>query len=377
MRILQVCAVDFTAFHLLRPLLHASRDAGFDTEFACADGPWAARLRAEGFAHRAVPITRSVAPYRQLVAIAHLARSLRADPVDLVHTHTPVGGFVGRAAALAWRGPVVHSFHGLPLRGARPSATERLFLASERLLARRTAYFFTQARDDGPRAVELGIARAADLMVIGNGVDLSRFAPDSATRARVRSALGLPQDAIVVCTVARLVREKGLLDLADAARFGSDARLHYLIVGDALESDRTSVVAELDAHPVVATLGVRWRRLGHRSDVEQLLRASDIFILPSYREGLPRSIIEAMATALPVIATDIAACRELVRGGETGLLVPVANSSRLEAAIGQLAAGVDVRQRMGARAREIAVAEHDERVVVARQLGVFRDLLSH
>src|SRR5438552_15869976 len=137
-RILEVCAVDFTAFHLLRPLLVAIRDAGYSAEFACADGPWAARLRAEGFVHRAIPITRSVSPLRQARAVARLALSLRTKRVDLVHTHTPVGGFVGRAAALVWRGPVVHTFHGLPLRGGRLSATERLFLATERIPARRT-----------------------------------------------------------------------------------------------------------------------------------------------------------------------------------------------------------------------------------------------
>ncbi len=376
MRILQVCAVDFTAFHLLRPLLVGLREDGFDAEFACADGPWAARLRVEGFRHHAVPITRSVAPYRQLVAVTHLARSLRADPVELVHTHTPVGGFVGRAAALAWRGPVVHTFHGLPFRGGSLSPTERAFLVTERILARRTTYFFSQARDDGPRAVALGIARAKDLLVIGNGVDIRRFAPDAAARARVRQELGLHGPAVMVLVVARIVREKGLLDLADAALAARDANLHYVVVGDALPSDRTGVAAELDAHPVASALGPRWRRLGHRTDVDEILRAADIFVLPSHREGLPRSIIEAMASGLPVIATDIAACRELVREGETGLLVPVADAPRLAATITALAADPGRRAAMATQARTIAVLEHDERIVVERQIREIKRILS-
>jgi glycosyltransferase involved in cell wall biosynthesis len=256
------------------------------------------------------------------------------------------------------------------------SATERLFLLTERALARRTTYFFTQAQHDGPRAVALGIARSADMLVIGNGVDVQRFSPGPAARERTRRDLGVADDAIVVVAVARLVREKGLLDLADAALRAPDRRLHYAIVGDALPSDRTGIAAELDSHPVVRALGPRWHRLGHRTDVEEVLRAADVFVLPSYREGLPRSIIEAMSTGIPVVASDIPACRELVREGETGLLVPLADPVRLADAISQLATDPEARRLMGERARAVTLAEHDERRIVAQQLDVYRRLLT-
>jgi glycosyltransferase involved in cell wall biosynthesis len=374
MRMLQICAVDFTAYHLLGPLLRASRDDGWTVEFACADGPFAARLRAEGFAHRRIPMTRAASPRRQALATLALARSLRADAPDLVHTHTPAGGLVGRAAAgLAFRGPVLHTFHGLPFPGRPSGLVERAFLGAERLLSRRTTYFFSQARGDVDRAVDLGIARRADTLVIGNGVDVRRFAPDEAERARVRAELGIPADAIVVLMVARLVREKGVLELADAAlRLRDDPRIHVLLAGEPLPSDRTGVDRELAEHPVNAALGSRWRRLGHRADVDALLKASDIFTLPSYREGLPRSVIEAMAAGVPVVATDIPACRELVIEGETGLLVPVRDAAALAGAIARLAADAGVRRRMGERGRETAATEHDERLVLGRQLETFR-----
>ena len=373
MRMLQVCAVDFTAYHLLGPLLRASRADGWTVEFACADGPFAARLRDEGFAHRRIPMTRSASPHRQAIATLALARSLRTDPPDLIHTHTPAGGLVGRAAAaLVFGGPVLHTFHGLPCPGRPSGVVERAFLGAERLLSRRTTFFFSQARGDVDRAVELGIARRADTLVIGNGVDVRRFAPDEAERARVRAELGLPPDAIVVLMVARLVREKGVLELADAAlRMKDDGRMHFLLAGEPLPSDRTGVDQELTDHPVNASLGPRWRRLGHRSDVDALLKASDIFTLPSYREGLPRSVIEAMAVGLPVVATDIPACRELVTE-DTGLLVPVRDAPALAAGIARLASDAALRQRMGERARAAAMAEHDERVVLSRQLETFR-----
>lgn len=378
MRILQVCAVDFTARHLLGPLMRACRDDGWSVEFACADGEYAARLRAEGFAHRCVPMTRKVSPFHQLRAVLALAASLRADPPDLIHTHTPVGGIVGRAAGvLAGHRLMVHTFHGLPFSADVLSLVERMFLVVERPLAARTDYFFSQARGDVDRAVALGIARRSDTLVIGNGVDVERFAPDAVARQAVRRELSLPADALVAVVIARVVREKGLLELADAAhRLRDLARLHVLVVGAALATDRDDVSGELDAHPVTRSLGSRWRRLGYRPDVDRVLQAADVFVLPSYREGLPRSVIEAMACGLPVVATDIAACRELVEPGDGGLLVPVRDAAALADAIRELARDPALHARMGRRARELALERHDERLVLQRQLAVLRRLVT-
>jgi glycosyltransferase involved in cell wall biosynthesis len=375
MRVLQVCAVDFTAYHLLGPLLRACRDAGWTAEFACSDGPLAAKLRAEGFVHRRIPITRSASPLRLLLAMLRLAASLRRDRPDVVHTHTPVGGLVGRGAAVLAGGiRIAHTFHGLPLVGDEPSGVvERAFLVAERALAHGTRLFLSQAQGDAPRAVRLGIARAEDLVVIGNGVNVDRFAPDHAARQLARARLGLPDDAVVAVCVARLVREKGVLDLADAAVRVAHPALHVLLVGAALASDRTDVSPELDGHAAVRSLGSRWRRLGYRPDVEELLRAADIFVLPSYREGLPRSVIEAMASGLPVIASDIPACRELVDDA-TGILFPRGNVDALAGALDVLIADPGRRRAMGATARERALARHDERAIVARQVVLLSDL---
>jgi glycosyltransferase involved in cell wall biosynthesis len=213
------------------------------------------------------------------------------------------------------------------------------------------------------------------MLVIGNGVDLSRFRRDDLIRAEVRSELDIATTDVVVLFVGRLVREKGVLDLAEAAGVADVPGLVYLIAGDALPSDRDPVTSELGRNPAVLALGGRWRQLGYRSDVERILNCADLLVLPSYREGLPRSVIEAMACGIPVVASDIPACRELVEPGETGLLVPVGEPAVLAAAIRQLASDPARRAAMGLAARRQAEARHDERMVIRRQLQVFERLL--
>ena len=374
---LQVCAVDFTALHLLRPLMIACREHGWTVEFACADGSGTRALRAEGFGYHAFPATRGLNPVRHALSIAKLTSVLRDRRPQLVHTHTPVGGLIGRTATIIAPGSrTVHTFHGLPFETVARTLRERGFLAVERRLAARTDLFFSQAAGDADRAVDLGIARRGDLIVIGNGVDVQIFAPDEEVRSEMRAELGIPSNAVVIVTVARLVREKGVLDLAEAAAaLKADDRIYFLIVGDALPSDRTSVAHELKRHRATAELGHRWRSLGYRRDITRLLQAADIFVLPTYREGLPRSVIEAMAVGLPAVATNIPACRELVEPGRTGLLVPPGDIASLTAALASLADSAELRAQMGARARERALAAHDERRVVGLQIDAMERLL--
>jgi len=376
---LQLCAVDFTAFHLLRPLMLASRADGWEVEFACAEGPGAVALRTEGFRHRAIPFSRATSPTAQFRAVAALVASLQRDSPDLVHTHTPVGGMVGRLGGIIVGNSVlVHTFHGLPFVGGVPrTVLERGFLRIERFLASRTRFFFSQAAGDLQDAIRLGIAWPDRALVIGNGVDLGRFVPDTVRRRRVRDELQIPQGAIVALFVGRLVREKGILELADAAlSLVTLDTLHFVVAGAELPSDRTGVGGSLDSHPVVKALGARWHRVGYRTDVDALLNAADMFVLPTFREGLPRSLIEAMAAGVPVVTTHIRACEELVSDQQTGLLVPVANVQALAAAIRGLVNDPQRRDAMGRQARALAETRHDERLVLARQLEVLRRLVS-
>ncbi|HPB31653.1 MAG TPA: glycosyltransferase, partial [Candidatus Sumerlaeota bacterium] len=214
----------------------------------------------------------------------------------------------------------------------------------------------------------------------GNGVDIRRFSPDAVPRSeslKRRAEFGIPPDVPVIGMIGRLVREKGYLELVRAAaeirRTHPDC--HFLFVGDALKSDHDASRSEI--LDLIEQLGLQDRIhiAGLRQDIPELLAAMNIYTLPSWREGMPRSIIEAMAMGLPVVATQIRGCREEVLDGETGFLVPPRDSAALASALRRLLGNPEQARTMGAAGCRRAQHEYAEDLVLDRQLQVFRALI--
>jgi glycosyltransferase involved in cell wall biosynthesis len=369
MKVAQLCAVDFTLYHFLLPLMRASRDAGHDVVGICGDGPLADKVRAEGIRVEPVRIDRSFNLFRHVGSYRALVKLFRREKFDIVHVHTPVAALVGRAAARRARVPtVVYTAHGFYFHERMPGWKRRLFVFLEWLAGRVTDVLFTQAEEDAAFARRARLIRDGTIEAIGNGVDAGRFhtEADGAIRRRIRADLHTPPDRVVIVMIGRLVAEKGYPELIEAMR-SVDADLW--IVGERLPTDHA---AEIDcavaAAQAEAPLKARIKFLGYRDDVPDLLRAADIFALPSHREGMPRSVIEAMMTGLPVVGTDIRGTREEVVPEETGLLVPVDDAAALGAALNRLVADAELRRRWGAAGRERALALYDENKVIARQL---------
>jgi glycosyltransferase involved in cell wall biosynthesis len=252
-----------------------------------------------------------------------------------------------------------------------------VIIGIERWLGRWTDLIFTQSKEDAETAVRIGIAPGDRVLWIGNGIQLDRFNP-RAVDMSVREEFDLEPDHKVVGFIGRVVREKGVVELIEAmARVVAhvpDARL--LVVGDTLASDGDTAAKRL-VHEAIRELGLedKVRFAGLRDDIPCLLKAMDVFVLPSWREGMPRSIIEAMAIGLPVVATDIRGCREEVVHDETGLLVAPRRPDRLAEAILALLSNPDLAREMGTRGRQRAVESFDENQVVRRQLVAYEELV--
>jgi len=364
MKIIELTNVDFSLRHFLLPLMRGIRARGHEVVGVCADGPLLAQVRAEGFRVIGLAFARRVSPLTHLRAFIALVRLFRAERPDLVHAHMPISGFLARLAARYARVPcIAYTCHGFLFNQSGGWPRRIAGLAMEWLAGRVTDVYLTVSQAEAADARRLHISARAT--AVGNGRDSATFRPDPAARTRIRASLQVPEDRVVVIAVSRLVREKGYPELAVAMRDVPAAELW--VVGERLTSDRGDDVRTV-LHD--AGLGPRLRLLGYRDDVAALLAASDIFVLPSYFEGLPMSVIEAMLTGLPVVASDIPGPREQVLHDETGLLVPPRQAPRLDAALLRLAADKALRHAMGTAGRERARALYDEAKVINRTLDL-------
>jgi glycosyltransferase involved in cell wall biosynthesis len=291
-------------------------------------------------------------------------RLFRAERPDLVHAHMPISGFLARLAAW-WAGVprIAYTGHGFWFNFPGSWPRTAVGFAMEWLAGRVTDTFFTVSEAEARDARRLHIHRGA--IAVGNGRDPARFRPDPAVRRQVRAALGVPDEQVVVLAVSRLVWHKGYPELAVAMQSVPGAMLW--VAGERLTSDRGPDMVALLRN---AGLGERLRLLGYRHDVPDLMAAADIFVLPSRFEGLPMSVIEAMLTGLPVVATNVRGPAEQVVPEVTGLLVPPGNASALAAALARLVADQALRARIGAAGRERAVERYDEAKVLARTLDL-------
>jgi glycosyltransferase involved in cell wall biosynthesis len=379
MRLVHVTAADFTLAIFLRAQLEALRDQGHEVHTVSSAGPLLEGLRRDGFTCHEVPIPRSPHPTRILGAARRLRALFRRERYDVVHVHTPIAAAAARVAArLAGVPHALYTAHGFYFHDNMPRLPYRVHVLIERLMGRLTSHLFVQSREDYDAALRLGIAPADRVTYIGNGVDERRFSLDrmGEARAPVREALGYTEADFVFAYAGRIVREKGVGDLVSAAASicaeGLPAR--FLIIGANAIGDRDPFARDIQERVSAGDLRDRFHFTGFTDDVPPYLAASDAFVLPSYREGLPRSIIEAMHLGLPVISTDIRGPREEVEEGVTGQLVPPRDPEALARAMARLLADRERARRMGMEGRRRARAEFCEHQVVARVLEVYRGI---
>ncbi len=365
MKIIEITNVDFSLRHFLLPLMRAMRARGHEVVGACAEGPLLDGVREEGFRVIGVPFVRRLSPLAHIRAFRSLVAILRAEQPDLVHAHMPISGFLARLAArIAGVPTVAYTCHGFLFNHASSSLPRRgLSLAMEWIAARVTDVFLTVSEAEARDARRLHIHARAE--PVRNGRDPAIFHPNPRARDRIRAELGVPPDRVVIIAVSRLVWHKGYPELAVAMRSVPEAELW--VVGERLDSDRGADMATLLRN---AGLGYRLRMLGYRSDIPALLAAADIFTLPSRFEGLPMSVIEAMLTGLPVVATNVRGPAEQVVDNETGLSVPAGNAAALGAALGRLVRDPDARVRMGQAGRRRALDHYDEAKVLSHTLDL-------
>jgi len=321
-------------------------------------------------------LVRQVSPLRDLRCFRQLTQLIRDWKPDVVHTHSSKAGILGRAAAWRLKVPaVVHTVHGLPFHRFQSRAVHRAYVLAERFAARRCHAIVSVADSMTQQSLAEGIGRPSQYSTIRSGLDTAPFLNAHLLRAAERDRLGVGANTAVIATLGRLAELKGHDDLITAVlpllRARGRETLMLLWIGDGWWRKRLEQRLEYE--------GIRDRviftGLVPPDQVPALLAASDVVVHPSWREGLPRAVVQALLCARPVIAADIDGASEVCKAGETGWLVPVGDPLRLRAALEQVMADPSHAARLAARGQSEVRSEFDGQAMVDRLLSLYRQLL--
>lgn len=283
---------------------------------------------------------REISPSRDLRAYAALRRIFQELKPDIIHTHTSKAGFLGRMAALRCGAKVVHTPHGHLLYGYYDVAKTRLFLAAERFAARFTDGFVALTEGEKRESVEAGIGRPEQWTVAHSGVGL----PENPSKVS-RKELGVPAGRLVIGTVARLEPVKGVEYFVKAAgalkKILGPMNPFFLVVGDGAECSRLYRLAR------AAGIMDDCLFAGFQKDVYAYLSAMDIYVQPSLNEAMGRTVLQAQHMGLPVVASRVCGIPDVVRDGETAILVKPGSPEQIASAVGKLAKDEDLRAAVG------------------------------
>jgi glycosyltransferase involved in cell wall biosynthesis len=326
-------------------------------------------------------LCRPLSPLDDVWTLWRLYREFRALRPAIVHTHMAKAGMLGRVAAAAYnltrgsapRARVIHTYHGHVLDGYFSQAATALFIGIERALARISDRIIAiSPAIRGELLATYRIGRADQYEVVPLGFDLAPFAAvDDRARQQARTALDVPADALVISTVGRLTAIKQHRLFLDTVKrvIGAEPRAIALIAGDG------ELRGDLEAHAAALGISDRVRMLGWRRDLATIYAATDVFLLTSRNEGTPVALIEAMATGVPGVSTDVGGVGDVV-GGDTGRMAPFGDAAGLANAIVELLSNPALRAQMGARARARVLQHYDLGRLVGDMAGLYRTLLA-
>jgi len=378
-KIAHVTTVDMTLFGALLNQMMSILVEGYEVVGISSPGPFVERIQSAGIRHVPVRMTRRITPLADLVSLWRLFLAMRREHLTVVHTHNPKSGLLGQLAARMAGVPlVINTLHGFYFHDRMSPLARRFYILVEKLAARCSDLILSQSSEDVATAIAEGICPPGKIRHLGNGIDLRVFdtsLTDPALLSKKREELGIREGARVVGYVGRLVKEKGILELLRAA---GDVRravpdVQFLIVGPADNEKAGVLTPEAARDHGVADACVF---TGLRYDMPDLYALMDVFVLPSHREGFPRSSMEASAMGVPSVVTDVRGCREAIENGRNGLLVPLGDVEALAGAIIDLLRNGEKAARMGAEGRRMAQERFDERIMFEKVKETYAGLLS-
>lgn len=343
------------------------RDQGYEVHVAAnfEDGNTSSKQRIEEFKNELhnlgipfyhVDFARDIKKvFKNFKAYRRIRDLILEHNYEFVHCHSPIGGVCGRLAALRTKTKVIYTAHGFHFFKGAPLINWLLYYPIERWLARYTDVLITINKEDYVRAKNFKAKKVE--YIPGVGLDTKKFENITVNKKEKRKELGLPEDAIVLLSVGELNKNKNHETTIKGISKLGNKKLIYLICGSGpLEQYLKDLASSLDTSSQV-------RLLGFRTDVGEINKASDIFVFPSFREGLPVALMEAMAAGLPIVCSDIRGNRDLIEDGKGGYLVKPDDVDGFANAIQKLLEDEELRSRMGMYNKESVLRFELKRVL--------------
>jgi glycosyltransferase involved in cell wall biosynthesis len=369
-RLLYVVTEDWAFLSHRLPMARAARDAGFEVHVATRVNRGAAAIEAERFTLHPIPFARgSLSPLAAIASIFALRRVRRDVKPDLTHHVALQACVLGMLSTLGQPAACINAFIGLGYsftsETGRARAVRALIgLLLRFLINRKDCVALVQNKDDGAALISLGLAQNRIALIAGSGVDVNRLTP-----------LAEPNGAPTFGFVGRLLEDKGIRTLVAAHRLLRtripDARL--LIAGTSDPANPASVT-EAEAKSWNTEAGIAW--LGYVGDIVSFWSKAHIAVLPSRREGLPLSLMEAAACGRAMIASDVPGCREIVIHDQTGLLFPVDNALALADAMGKLAGDPSLRARYAIGARKLVIERFTAGIIGGQTVALYKRVIN-
>ena len=378
-KILQVCNTDFYLKKFLKPLIKELLENNYEVHTACNTTKNYQAIEDSRVSHHNVSFPNSPNPFAFIKSIKQLIKIIKQNKFDCVNSHNRNASIAARIAAWWCKVPFnVYTAHGFYFHDDQSKLAQWATIQLERGLAKLTTHTLSQSQEDVDLMIKKGYIKAKDITWIGNGIDTDKFQPVD-NKNESRKKLGLPLESFILSAVGRLVKGKGFQDLI--LTFAELNRLipntHLIIIGGSISQDIDTFSHEVAKLIQDNQLENNITLTGMVNNVEDFLSVSDVYILPSYREGVSRSMLEAMSSKVPIIVTKIRGCRELIKEKHNGLLFDAHNRKQLLTQLKWLYKHPKERRQYAINAHALIKKTYNQTAYTNRQVEIIKKLIDY
>ena len=356
------------------PIMKELVKRGHQVYAICPVGEYSDRFQKDGIKHISYEIDReSINPFKEKKFIENIYEAIKDLELDILHTFTAKPNIYGTFAAFRAKVPVILNLvEGLGSFYVENSLKNRLVRFMIEMLYKKAFKLSNRVvfvnSDDPSYMLKKNLIEDQKIKIIKSvGIDTEEFSPKNSKEniPMLKASLGL-KDEVVVLMVARAIWHKGVREFYEASKHFDTKKVRFILVGDIDKGNHYSASEEF-----LKSGNVLW--LGHRDDIKALTALADIYVLPSYREGVPRTLLEAASMAKPIVSTDTVGCREVVDDGVNGFLVTVKDIKSLSQKIKLLVENPILRVKMGEEGRKKAVREFDIKKIVEQYIELYSE----